>query len=250
MSSEITLGVPLIRLDQTDSTNACALKIIKKGNAAEGTVILAAYQTHGRGQKGNSWESERGKNLLFSFILLPRFLEARKQFYLLMSISLGLVDLMLLCGIKAIIKWPNDIYVSGRKIGGILIENSLAGNYLTSTVAGIGLNVNQTSFTASVSHPTSLKIELGREINCEILFSDAIKHLTEWIRKLYRKEWTVIQDQYLRHLMHYDQWAEYIDSTGNFRGRIAGILDGGELVVEKQNGILHHYAFREIEYRL
>ncbi len=248
MSSEITLGSPLIRLDQTDSTNACAMKIIKNGKAEEGTVILADYQTHGRGQKGNRWESERGKNLLFSFILMPDFLEAGKQFYLLMSISLGLVDLLLQCGIKAVIKWPNDIYISGRKTGGILIENSLSGNYLTSAVAGIGLNVNQTSFTTAGNNPTSLKLELGREINCEILFSDAMKHLTEWIRRLYRKEWEVIKDRYLQHLMHYDQWAEYTDSAGCFRGRIAGILEGGELVVEKQSGVMHRYAFREINY--
>ena len=250
MSVEITLGFPLIRLDQTDSTNTVAMKMIQEGRAGEGTVILADYQTLGRGQKGNSWESNRGMNLLFSLILMPDFLEAGKQFYLLMSVSLGLVDLLQQYGVQTVIKWPNDIYVSGRKTGGILIENSLKGQYLSSSVAGIGLNVNQTSFVAAGSHPTSLKLELKRDINRDILFTDALKHLTEWVRMLYRNDWAVIHDHYLQALMYYDQWAAYTDTTGDFRGRITGILEGGELVVEKQNGKKQHYRFKEIEYRL
>jgi len=249
MASEITLGSPLIRLDQVDSTNTCALKIIKNGNAAEGTVILAEYQTFGRGQRENSWESETGMNLTFSFILMPGFLKPHQQFYLLMSISIGILDLLLQAGVKAMIKWPNDIYASNRKIGGILIENAITGNYISSSVAGIGLNVNQTSFSPACCNPTSMKLELDRDINREVLFTGALKHLTDWIRKLYRKEWTLIQEKYLQHLMQYNQWAEYTDSTGDFRGRITGILEGGELVVEKQNGVFHQYAFKEIEYR-
>ncbi len=250
MSPWFTLGHPLIRLDQTDSTNARALKMIKEGGAVEGTVILADYQTEGRGQKGNSWESESGKNLLFSFILMPDFLEAGNQFYLLMSISLGMVDLLLSYGLEAVIKWPNDIYVCGGKAGGILIENSLKGRILSSSVVGIGLNVNQTSFAIAGSRPTSLKIELQREIDRERLFSDALVHLNGWISKLYLKEWPVIRDHYLRYLMHYDQWATYADSSGDFRGRIAGILESGELVVERRNGEVQSYRFKEIEYRL
>ena len=87
MSHEIILGIPLIRLDTVNSTNTYAMQQYKEGNVGEGTVILAEYQTQGRGQKGNIWESRKGMNLTFSFILMPVFLEAHRHFYLLMSIS-------------------------------------------------------------------------------------------------------------------------------------------------------------------
>ncbi|MBN2273450.1 MAG: biotin--[acetyl-CoA-carboxylase] ligase [Bacteroidales bacterium] len=248
MPAEITLGSPLIRLDHIDSTNAYAMSIIKKREAGEGTVILADFQTGGRGQKGNVWESQKGMNLTFSVILFPEFLEAGKQFYLLMSTSLGMIDLLKQAGIKAMIKWPNDICVSGKKISGILIENSLKGAYISSSIVGIGLNVNQTHYVTPGIMPTSVKLETGREMNCDILFSETLRHLTIWIRKLYRNEWPAIREKYLQHLWQYHKWSDYADSTGSFRGRITDILEGGELVIEKQNGIYEKYLFKEIEY--
>jgi BirA family biotin operon repressor/biotin-[acetyl-CoA-carboxylase] ligase len=250
MLSEIILGVPLIRLDQVDSTNSCASRLIKSGDALEGTVILAEVQTLGRGQKGNTWESRKGMNLTFSFILMPAFLEAHRHFYLLMSISMGILDLLRQEGIKSQIKWPNDMVTENRKIGGILIENSMKGNSLSSSVVGIGLNVNQTRFTFKGGNPTSIKLELGHAIDRENLFADAMKHLTAWINKLYRKEWSMIRESYLQHLFQFDQWADYTDAEGDFRGRITGVLEGGELSVEKQHGIIHHYGFKDIAYKV
>jgi BirA family biotin operon repressor/biotin-[acetyl-CoA-carboxylase] ligase len=249
MSSEIALGVPLIRLDQVDSTNSYAGQLIKRGTATEGTVILAEYQTQGRGQKGNIWESRKGMNLTFSFILMPAFLEAHRHFYLLMGISMGILDLLRQEGIAVQVKWPNDMVSSGRKIGGILIENSMKGSSLSSSVAGIGLNVNQTRFAVEGGNPTSMKLELGRTIDRESIFTDALKHLTTWINRLYRKEWRMIRESYLQHLFQFEQWADYTDSAGIFRGRIRGVLEGGELSVEKQHGGIHHYGFKEIGYR-
>jgi len=250
MGSEIVLGVPLIRLDQVDSTNSYAGQLIKSGNASEGTVILAEHQLQGRGQKGNTWESRKGLNLTFSFILMPSFLEAHRHFYLLMGISLGILDLLRQEGIKTQVKWPNDMVCSGLKIGGILIENSMKGSLLSSSVAGIGLNVNQTRFTFAGGNPTSMKLELKRTIDREMVFTDTLKNLTTWINRLYRKEWNMIRERYLQDLFQYEQWADYIDSAGDFRGRIRDVLEGGELCVEKRHGGIHHYGFREIEYRL
>src|SRR4030042_3473220 len=235
MLSEIALGVPLIRLDQVDSTNSYAGQLIKSGNASEGTVILAEHQFQGRGQKGNTWESRKGLNLTFSFILMPSFLEAHRHFYLLMGISFVILDLLRQEGIKTQVKWPNDMVCSGLKIGGILIENSMKGSRLSSSVAGIGLNVNQTRFTFTGGNPTSMKLELKRTIDREIVFTDALKNLTAWINRLYRKEWGMIRESYLQDLFQYEQWADYIDSTGDFRGRIRDVLEGGELCVEIRN---------------
>jgi len=249
MLSEIAIGIPLIRLDQVDSTNSYASRLIKNGDAPEGTVILAEVQTMGRGQKGNTWESTKGMNLTFSFILTPSFLEVRRHFYLLMSISMGILDLLKQEGITAQVKWPNDMVSAGRKIGGILIENSMQGSRVSSSVVGIGLNVNQTRFAFAGGNPTSMKLLLGRTIDREDVFTDALKYLTTWINRLYRKEWSRIRESYLQHLFQYEQWADYTDASGDFRGRIRGVLEGGELSVEKQHGELYHYGFKEIGYR-
>jgi BirA family transcriptional regulator, biotin operon repressor / biotin---[acetyl-CoA-carboxylase] ligase len=246
----MVLGVPLIRLDQVDSTNSYAGRLIKSGDALEGTVILAEFQTLGRGQKGSTWESRKGLNLTFSFILMPAFLEVNRHFYLLMSISMGILDLLRQEGIKAQIKWPNDLVAAGRKIGGILIENSMKGNCLSSSVVGIGINVNQTRFAFKGGDPTSMKLELGRSLNREDLFGGTLKHLTAWINRLYAKEWRMIRESYLQHLFQFDQWADYKDDAGDFRGRITGVLEGGELSVEKLHGRIHHYGFKEIAYKV
>lgn len=249
MLSEIVVGIPLIRLDQVDSTNSYAGQMIKKGGVSEGTVILAEVQTMGRGQKGNTWESRKGMNLTFSFILTPTFLEARRHFYLLMSISMGLLDVLKQEGMTIQVKWPNDMVSAGRKIGGILIENSMQGSRISFSVIGIGLNVNQTRFTFAGGNPTSVKLELGHTIDRENLFADALKHMTAWINRLYRKEWSRIRESYLQHLFQFEEWADYTDAEGDFRGRIIGVLEGGELSIEKQNGEIHHYGFKEIAYR-
>jgi BirA family biotin operon repressor/biotin-[acetyl-CoA-carboxylase] ligase len=250
MEAGITLGYPLIRLDQVDSTNTYASQLIKSGRAKEGTVILADFQTEGRGQKGNRWESEKGMNLTFSIILLPVTLEAHKQFYLLMSISLGIHFALKKYEIDSGIKWPNDIYAGHKKIGGILIENSVMGNHLSSSVVGIGLNVNQTSFLLSDNRPTSLRFELKREIDRDKLFTDCLVSLNEWIDNLYMQQYPLIKEIYLNHLLQYNQWTECTGPKCVFKGRITDIQESGELVVEDQQGDKGIYRFKEIEYRI
>jgi BirA family biotin operon repressor/biotin-[acetyl-CoA-carboxylase] ligase len=249
MSDKTTIGDPLIRLEQVDSTNVYAGQLIKNGHAKEGTVILAEYQTHGKGQRGNSWESEKGKNLIFSIILMPEWLEAGRQFLLLMSVSLGMIELLIEEGLKPCIKWPNDIYVSKRKIGGILIEHSLKGQTLTTSVIGIGLNVNQQHFALAGIQATSLALELNRKVDRDKLLRQALKHLGRWIGCLYDGKYDLIRSSYLRHLMNFGEWASYADARGVFKGRITGVQESGELAMEDQKGAVKYYGFKEIEFR-
>ncbi|HYQ56854.1 MAG TPA: biotin--[acetyl-CoA-carboxylase] ligase, partial [Draconibacterium sp.] len=123
----------IILLSEVDSTNNYAKQLVAE-KAHSGTVVLAQYQKNGRGQVGNFWESEAGKNLLFSLILYPAFLDAGKQFYISKVVSLALVEVLNECIIDVKIKWPNDIYVGDKKIAGILIENTMKGNKLESSV--------------------------------------------------------------------------------------------------------------------
>lgn len=115
-------------------------------------------QSRGRGQRGNSWSSSAGANLTFSVVLCPGFLETAQQFYLSKAVSLAVCDTVESFGVRPQVKWPNDIYIDGRKVAGILIENDLAGNFLSRSVVGIGINVNQTEFDPALPNPTSLAV--------------------------------------------------------------------------------------------
>ncbi len=246
--SETIIGQPIIRLDEVDSTNAFANRLLKYDSPKEGTVILAEYQHKGRGQKGNTWESDKGLNLTFSFILRPEFLEPCRQFYLLMSVSLGIIDALYQAGIRAFIKWPNDIFINNRKAGGLLIENYLSGNKMLAVIAGVGINVNQTLFAFAGSGATSLKIETGRDFNRSELLKHVLQSLNKWLGILYRKEFDLIRKTYLKHLWLYNQWSDYVDARGKIRGCIRGISEEGLLMLEDEQGEIRSYGFKEIEY--
>jgi BirA family transcriptional regulator, biotin operon repressor / biotin---[acetyl-CoA-carboxylase] ligase len=129
-----------IFLNEVESTNNYANQLVLSKAAEHGTVVLAQYQKKGRGQQGNFWESEFGKNMLASFIIFPQFLIAAKQFYISKIVSLALVDFLKTETNEVSVKWPNDIYIQNKKIAGILIENSVKGVNVSSSIIGIGLN--------------------------------------------------------------------------------------------------------------
>lgn len=133
---------------------------------AHGDVLAAHTQTAGRGQRGNSWEAEPGKNLTFSLMLRPRGLHAADAFHLSMAVSVGIVRALRgLLGMEVLLKWPNDIYVGDRKLVGILIENTLSGPYVAQAVVGVGLNVNQMEFTSPAPNPVSMAQLAGHEFD-------------------------------------------------------------------------------------
>ena len=153
----------IYHIAETTSTNDLA----REERYGHGDVICAERQTAGRGQRGHTWTSPEGVNLLFSVVLCPTFLPAGEQFLLSQAVALALVDTLGTCGIDARIKWTNDIYAGDRKLVGILIEHHLAGGRLARTVAGIGINVNQTEFDPALPNPTSMALEAGRTFDRE-----------------------------------------------------------------------------------
>ena len=111
-------------MPECHSTNSLLLDLTRKISQPEGTIVITKQQSRGRGQHGNSWESEPGKNLTLSLLLKPNFLAVKQQFYLTMAFSLGVCDFLTERSIGNVkIKWPNDILVNERKVAGILIEN-------------------------------------------------------------------------------------------------------------------------------
>ena len=162
-----TFPYPLIVLDETDSTNRYISQLCNNPQkaVAELTTVSAEFQTAGKGQRGNSWEAEKEKNLLFSFVLYPTFLEARCQFILSQIISLSIKEELDRWSDEITIKWPNDIYWRDKKICGILIENDLSGHFIGRCISGVGININQKEFHSDAPNPVSLKQITGKEHN-------------------------------------------------------------------------------------
>ncbi len=246
--------------DTTDSTNNRLLD--EKDALPDRTVYAALYQTAGRGQKGNRWESRPGENLMFSILLKPAQLPVREQFILSQIVALGLLDYLRGEGIMTTIKWPNDIYASDRKICGTLIENSLSEGRITSSVAGIGLNMNQTEFDPSLPNPTSMtlvtgrhydvKAELPKLLSCIFAYYDKIDSPYArngfdalYLGKLYRRgEWHRFEE-----LPASDVPAERRNGR-RIEARILGINPESRLLLEHRDGTLRHYGFKEIKYVL
>ena len=156
--------VPLIILPETDSTNNHLTQLCNEQQSAvrEFTTIIAERQTAGKGQRGNSWESEDCRNITFSFVLYPTFVEARRQFVLSQIVSLSIKEELDEWTEGISIKWPNDIYWNEKKICGILIENDLSGHHIGRSISGIGVNINQETFRSNAPNPVSLKQITGQ----------------------------------------------------------------------------------------
>ncbi len=226
-------------LSSVDSTNNEANR--HYGSALDGEVWAADFQESGRGQQGNSWESEAGKNLLFSLFFRPSGLPAAEQFRLLQVVSLGVCDALRDKGIPALIKWPNDIYVGRKKIAGILIEHHITGVLLSSSVAGIGLNVNQALF-CSAPNPTSVCLESGHTMDRKALLADILSAIDRRYAAL--QEIDALHEDYLQRLLFYTQWADYSAEGGCFKARIVDVLPTGELELELEGGSRKSFLFK------
>lgn len=242
------IGSKFIFREETGSTNIDAANLIQAKNAAEGTIIHAGFQSSGKGQKGNIWESERNKNLLFSIILYPTMISPAGQFIISMAISLGISDYLKTIINDVRIKWPNDIFAGNDKIAGILIENSIAGDSIVSTVAGIGLNINQSAFPGFTPNAISLRMLTGREYDLQDCLSQLSACLDKRYKRLIAGENDEIRKEYISSLYRLNEWAQFRTAGSEFKGRIRTVNESGCLVVETGNGMIRDFAFREIEF--
>ena len=176
------MGCRQIRLDSVNSTNNYTATLIN-GNAAEGTVVITHEQTAGRGQRGNLWISEPGKNLTCTYLLRPKFLRISDQFILNKAIALAAAKAIqqFIPSNDVHIKWPNDIFLQNKKVAGILVETSMQGGHIVSCLAGIGINVNQQQFQAESGNPISLSEVFGTELKLD----DVLNALSENLEVLY-----------------------------------------------------------------
>ena len=215
----------------------------------EGTVIMADNQYAGRGQQQNVWYAEPGLNLTISVLLKPVFLPVSQQFMLNIAVSNGISKaLQQLVKADLRVKWPNDIYYKDQKIGGVLIENSVFGSVIKSSVIGIGLNVNQKSFDPQISTvATSLSKILQEDVNLSQLLGEICSHLEAQYLKLKSNNSINLHRDYLANLYQFDQPGLYRHNGEIFEGKITDVTRQGSLVVSA-NGRLREYNFKEIEF--
>jgi len=248
-----TIGSDVIRLKEVGSTNNYLMDLYSIEKPAEGTVVLADYQTAGRGIDGSKWESEPGQNLTFSFILYPTFLAPEAQFYLNKIISLGLSDLAgeLLPERDDIrIKWPNDIYIGNKKIAGTLVQNGVKGSSFDFSVIGIGLNVNQVEFPIDAINPVSLKAIATSSFILEDVFRLTLIKMENRLNQLIQGELRKIDKDYLDHLYRFNQLAGYIFEGKSIMAKITGVNRYGQLVLEIPGEKIIECDLKEIRFEI
>ncbi|HKM95010.1 MAG TPA: biotin--[acetyl-CoA-carboxylase] ligase [Prolixibacteraceae bacterium] len=242
------IGIKIIKLDEIDSTNNYTSKLLANSNVIEGTVVVAKAQSSGRGQLSNQWESEYGKNILASFVFYPKFLPVQQQFLLSKVIALGVRDLLTLFVDKVKVKWPNDIYIGNKKVAGILIENSIMGHTLESSIAGVGININQTVFLSDAPNPVSLIYSLKKELDCSELLLVLCECIDKWYSLLSQGNVKMINENYHDSLYQRGIVSTYRDKNGEYEGMIEGVNAIGQLQIKPLSAPLKTYHFKEVEF--
>lgn len=242
------IGSKIIFRENLSSTNTYTIRLLADERPSEGTIITTGFQSAGRGQPGNSWESEDGKNLLFSIILYPEMINPSEQFILSMAVSLGISDFVSRHTVGCKVKWPNDIYVNDDKIAGILLESSTMGEKISFMVAGVGLNINQEEFRSNAPNPVSLKQITGIEYNTSTCLGEVAADLDRRYADIRKGNNVSVRAEYLEKLYRNNEWTTFRDAEGLFTGMIKDVENDGRLSVETRSGRFRHYYFKEVEF--
>ena len=247
--SGLFVGQNLVTLKQVDSTNTFLKNILSNSKPVpEGTVIMAEDQFAGRGQRDNVWHAEPGKNLTFSILLKPVFVDAQQQYDVTRVACLGVYDaLKSILGDGLKVKWPNDIYYGNKKLGGMLIENILQGSQIKNSIIGIGLNINQNNFPEKAGNPTSVKQILQRDYDLKNILAEICKHIEAYYLQLKAEKVDFIRDTYLSRLYWLNEERQFRSNGEVFNGIIKGVTVNGLLLLaigdtEKA------FNFKEIEF--
>ena len=235
-------------IESTNSTNDLLRQDMAVGE------YWTTYQTAGRGQQGNVWESEKGKNILLSMAVRPGIetvepIPVRDGFRLTMAVSLGICEALDTIGVQAEVKWPNDIYVGDKKICGTLIESSIEGRFFAYNIVGIGLNVNQRKWVGDAPNPTSIALETGKETELIAFHETLMESLQKRVRA-WRDE--QLKEQYMARLYRREGLFAYRETATGKRleARIKDITDEGCLVLETADGSVQTYLLKQIQYIL
>lgn len=246
-------------IEQTHSTSSL-LRELYSAELPHLFTVRTDYQTAGRGQAGNSWESQKGCNLLFSSLLRYDGLVAAEQWRLSMLVALATYQALAkyLPSDLLAIKWPNDIYFGDKKLVGILIENMLQGANVGYTIAGIGINVNQTQWLSNAPNPISMRQITGEQYDIEALLTAWTEAIQEWEQRSTDE----IKAAYMQHLYRREGWHLYVEREvttepttiaangieGTFEAQIKDITRQGEMVLRLRQGEEKSYHFKQVRF--
>ncbi|HBG57990.1 biotin--[acetyl-CoA-carboxylase] ligase [Proteiniphilum sp. UBA1028] len=238
-----------IRVDEVDSTNLYLKKIAREEHPEEGSLVIAEYQTGGRGQMGTSWFSTKGENLLFSMLLYPSEVVPNEQFIISRIASLAVKNTLDHFTNDIRIKWPNDIYWKDKKIAGMLIENDIQGKYIENSVIGIGINVNQQFFPTELPNPVSLRQIVGSVQDREYILDVFMREFFLLYRDFQQGRREVIEDEYMLDLYRVNDYYWFEDREGKFQAKIEDVLPSGHLMLRTLEGDnVRRYAFKEVAF--
>ena len=242
----------IVHLLEVDSTNRYvrdeAAALWQNRGISDFAVVSAGLQTAGRGQRGNTWNSNAGENLLFSILVRPgETLEVSKQFLLSQAVALSIHDAMKCYGIDTLLKWPNDIYAGNRKLAGILLELDYSGAFVEQAIIGIGLNVNQENFPPMDRVPVSMKMLWKRDFILDDVLATVLDFFEHYYTELRFGNRDAIAAEYKRVLRGMDERCTFIDGSGHFDAVIEEIESDGHLILRRNDGSTGRYAFKEVE---
>ncbi len=238
----------IVKLDSLDSTNDYVSGLLKKTKPEEGSIYSSLFQSAGKGLGQNEWESEKGKNLLFSLILYPSFLPVEDQFLISKVVSLGIANYIQAKTNHIKIKWPNDIYYKNEKIAGILIENSIKGSDLNSSIIGVGFNLNQAEFKSDAPNPISLHHITKKSYSIDQELVKIRNNIRFFYDKLRAGKFEEINREYLKCLYRYNEVHKFKTDNKIFKAKITGINKYGHLQLTTENNEVLEYGFKETEF--
>lgn len=238
----------IIKLNAIDSTNSFLRQLSAEEKVEDFTVVVADHQTNGRGQMGTQWESQNGKNLIFSVFKDMSGQDVASHFYLSMAVSIAVFEALKAFHIRFVkIKWPNDILSQQQKLSGILIENVIKQNQIQSSIIGIGINVNQIIFD-DLPNATSMQVLSGSHFDRDQVLQEVLKHLRFYFSLLDSKSYSVLKQEYEHNLFRKDKPSTFKDLDGNqFSGFIKGVSDSGHLKVLIEDDIMKLFELKEIQ---
>lgn len=213
-------------------------------------LLTTDYQTAGRGQRGNHWESARGENLLLGIAVRPTFLLPQQQFLLSEVTALAAQHALSEVVTGVTLKWPNDLYYKDNKLGGMLLEHQLQGAKIVRTIIGLGINVNQTIFLSDAPNPISLQQIAGQRLSRTALLERFFAHFQKQYERLEQGETEAIHNDYLSVLYRREGFHPYADAKGTFQARLQGVAPDGTLTLIDSEGNERHYQFKEVRFLL